>query len=150
MLFRWIRSVAADDPRYESLLPILTQLETSSADVVFSHGDYQPGNVLFRGAEVRGVVDWLEAAPRGRAFDVAYCRAVLAIHPGGHAPDLFQQFYEERVGTEVACQRWDRVLALRSMRGARGRWPEAFARLGVDITADAIWERSSRWFDRLT
>ncbi|HUP86833.1 MAG TPA: aminoglycoside phosphotransferase family protein [Acidimicrobiales bacterium] len=148
-LFNWIRSLAADESRYKSLLPVLTELETSTVDLVFSHGDYQPGNVLFRHAEVRGVVDWLDAAPRERAFDVAYCRAVLAIHPGGDAPDLFRQFYEERVATDVGCQSWDRVLALRSMRGSRGRWPEAFARLGVNITADDIWDRSARWFDSL-
>lgn len=149
-LFNWIRSVAADEPRCKSLLPVLTELETSNADLVFSHGDYQPGNVLFRHAEVRGVVDWLDAAPRERGFDVAYCRAVLAVYPGGDAPDVFRHFYEERVGTQVDCQSWDRVLALRSVRGARGRWPEAFARLGVNITTDVIADRSSRWFDSLT
>jgi len=149
-LFEWIRSVAADEPRFESLLPVLAVLETSSDDLVFSHGDYHPGNVIFRVAEVRGVVDWLDAAPRERGFDVAYCRAVLAVHPGGDAPNLFRRSYEAHLGREVDCHRWDRVLAARGMRGARGRWPDAFARLGVDISPDVIWERSSRWLDSLT
>ena len=149
-LFDWIRTATTDEPRFESLRPILRELEVSSSDVVFSHGDYQPGNVLFRQAEVRGVVDWLDAAPRDRAFDVAYCRGVLAVYPGGDSPDLFRQSYEELVGTEVDCRRWDLVLAARGMRGARARWSEAFARLGVDIPADVMWDRSSRWFDSLS
>ncbi|NYE75087.1 aminoglycoside phosphotransferase (APT) family kinase protein [Microlunatus parietis] len=42
------------------------------------HGDYHPGNLLWRDGALTGVIDWNGARLGSRWFDVAYCRADVA------------------------------------------------------------------------
>lgn len=45
----------------------------------FLHRDYHLGNVLFEGAEVTGVVDWVETSWGPADLDVAHCSTALAL-----------------------------------------------------------------------
>jgi aminoglycoside phosphotransferase (APT) family kinase protein len=58
-------------------------------DRVFIHRDYHPGNVLFRRAQVTGVVDWQAACLGPRCADVWHCRANLLGRFGRSVADDF-------------------------------------------------------------
>ena len=141
-----LRSPTVRDRRLQRIATAVEDLFAQpDGDVVFSHGDYHPGNVLFRDGRVTGVVDWFDAGPRSRASDVAYCRGVLAVHPAGDVPDRFLRAYESETGRPLRCDRWDALWAARGFLGARGRWPAALASLGVMITGIEIEQRSAMW-----
>jgi len=99
VLTRWRRwqptteGLGSDLVRAENALGAL-YLVAADAPVVFSHDDYNPGNVLFCGGSLSGVVDWSDITVEPRQAAVALYRHMLAIHPGGRAPDLFLASYQ--------------------------------------------------------
>ncbi len=129
-----------------SALAHLRQL-AKTQPVVFSHGDYHPGNVLFDGGVISGVVDWSATKLEPAGFDVATCRAMLAVMSGAELPDRFLAAYRNAAEAPVVHLRlWD-VLA-----GARAfQWSphaqEAFAALGVRIEADEVRKRIEVFLD---
>lgn len=64
----------------------------------FLHRDFHPGNVLFDGAAVSGVVDWVETSWGPADLDVAHCGTSLALLHGPHAADAFRAAYLARGG----------------------------------------------------
>jgi len=60
---------------------------------VLCHRDYWPGNVLWHGREVSGVVDWTHACRGPAAVDVAHCRRNLAVLFGLDIADDFADRY---------------------------------------------------------
>ncbi|MGI8793849.1 MAG: phosphotransferase family protein [Acidimicrobiales bacterium] len=97
--------------------------------VVFSHADFHPGNVIV-GSElgaVVGVIDWSNARMAPRGFDVGLARSDLAINPGGDAPDRFLEAYESASGLAVGhLGLWDALAA------ARVLWPASVQNRGSD------------------
>ena len=71
------------------------------------HGDYFTGNVLWHRGRVSGVIDWDDAGAAEPGNDVGNCRAELAMHPGGDAPDLFLFAYEREMGPLADRPFWD-------------------------------------------
>jgi aminoglycoside phosphotransferase (APT) family kinase protein len=69
-------------------------------DEVFVHRDYHPGNVLWRGGRVTGVVDWQAASIGPRAADVWHCRGNLLGHFDLSVADHFLQIWQDVSGTE--------------------------------------------------
>ena len=59
----------------------------------FIHRDYHPGNILWNGAEVTGVVDWATVATGPPGIDLARMRLNLALHHGRSAADRFLHAY---------------------------------------------------------
>jgi aminoglycoside phosphotransferase (APT) family kinase protein len=59
----------------------------------FLHRDYHPGNVLWDGARVTGVVDWATAALGPPGIDLARMRLNLAARHGKCAADHFSEAY---------------------------------------------------------
>jgi aminoglycoside phosphotransferase (APT) family kinase protein len=53
------------------------------------HRDYHPGNVLFEGRELTGIVDWGNVCAGPPEIDVAHCRVNLAIVHGVEVADAF-------------------------------------------------------------
>ena len=49
-------------------------------DRVFLHRDFHPGNVLWTGDTITGVVDWVSACAGPPEEDIAHCRVNLARH----------------------------------------------------------------------
>jgi aminoglycoside phosphotransferase (APT) family kinase protein len=62
----------------------------------FLHRDFHPGNVLFAGAAVSGVVDWVETSWGPPGLDVAHCATALALL---HGAEDFAAHYREAGGT---------------------------------------------------
>jgi aminoglycoside phosphotransferase (APT) family kinase protein len=87
----WTRAPAA----WESLAD-LVRSPSPAAPSVFLHRDYHPGNVLWTGGEITGVVDWATAGIGPRGMDVAHTRANLALIDGVVAADAYLAAY-------VAC-----------------------------------------------
>ncbi len=59
----------------------------------FLHRDFQPGNVLWAGEQVAGVVDWVETSTGPADLDVAHCAANLATLHGVQAAVAFRRAY---------------------------------------------------------
>jgi aminoglycoside phosphotransferase (APT) family kinase protein len=66
-----------------------------------SHDDFSPGNLLYDGGQLSGVVDWADIVVEPRHGAVALFRHFLAIHPGGEAPELFLESYEHAAQTSL-------------------------------------------------
>jgi aminoglycoside phosphotransferase (APT) family kinase protein len=72
----------------------------------FLHRDYHPGNVLFAGGAVSGVVDWVETSWGPPDLDVAHCCTNLALLYGLDAPERFREAYVEAGGTLSDTRYW--------------------------------------------
>lgn len=79
------------------------------------HGDFWPGNVLWKDGETVAVIDWEDAAWGDPLSDVGNARLELLWAYGPEAMDAFTERYRERM-PELACDAlhfWDLFAALR-------------------------------------
>jgi len=90
----------------------------------FLHRDFQPGNVLWDGDRVSGVVDWVETSTGPVDLDVAHCASNLATLHGAGAGTAFTEAYDaaggERAADRDARTYWQ-VLDLVAFLPAAGR-----------------------------
>lgn len=93
----WNRAIDA----YES--------ERPRSDRVFLHRDFHPGNVLWEGGEVSGIVDWVSSCAGPAEEDVAHCRMNLAMHHGQATADRFLQIWLQATGRTEYSPYWDLV-----------------------------------------
>lgn len=63
------------------------------------HRDYQPGNVLFDGSRLSGVVDWVETSWGPPDLDVAHCQTNIALLGGVDAAAPWRASYVAAGGT---------------------------------------------------
>lgn len=75
--------IAADPPPY---------------DGCFLHRDFHPGNVLFNGTAVTGVVDWVETSWGPPDLDMAHCCTALALLHGPTACERMRATYRAAGG----------------------------------------------------
>ena len=135
----WIEAGLRTRERLLATLP-------SDAPVGLVHGDYQPGNVLYDGGRLSGVIDWELASIGGRLLDVGWLM-MLADRQSWHAgwmplcplsPDAVAARYEQAMGEPQADLAWYQALA--------GYRLGAISCLNVHLhrsgrRPDAIWER---------
>ena len=147
---RWQPStegMGSDAPKVNALLARLYDL-AATLPTVLSHDDYNPGNLLYDGDRLSGVVDWADIAIEPRHAAVALYRHFLAIHPGGKAPETFLDAYERAAKTSLDdLELWDVLYGLRGLRPI-DHWVLACEGLGLDITSSEIRERSQAWVRR--
>jgi aminoglycoside phosphotransferase (APT) family kinase protein len=137
--------MGSDSSRADVLLSRLRE-EAGGLPIVLSHDDFNPGNLLYDGGRLSGVVDWADIVVEPRHAAVALFRHFLAIHPGGEAPELFLDSYEHAAHTSLNdIHPWDVLYGLRGVRPALDHWVLAFDGLGLDITAKEIQDRSRAW-----
>lgn len=116
----------------------LHQTETArpTAPDVFIHRDLHPGNVLWNGRRIAGIVDWVNACTGPAAIDFAHCRVNLTVLWGLEAADAFS----------VIDPAWDIEAALGFLDwdpADRDRWPGELPRSfveggGPDLSAEVI------------
>lgn len=107
-----------------------------------------PGNLLFNGGHLTGVVDWADVTIEPREAAVALFRHFLALHPGGDAPELFLDAYEHAASISLDdIALWDVLYGLRGVRPV-DHWVTACDRLGLVITSMEIQEKSRAWVGR--
>jgi len=82
----------------------------SGSDSVLLHRDFHPGNVLWSGGEISGVVDWVSSCVGPPEADVAHCRYNLAVVAGDPAAaDRFLALWQQATGTSGYDHAWDLV-----------------------------------------
>jgi aminoglycoside phosphotransferase (APT) family kinase protein len=147
---RWQRwqpstdAMGSDSARADEVLAQLYD-RIGTLPTVLSHDDYNPGNLLYDGAKLSGVVDWADVTIEPRQAAVALYRHFLAIHPGGDAPEMFLDAYERATSTPLDdLALWDVLYGLRGVRPV-DHWVLACEGLGLNITSAEIQERSWAW-----
>jgi aminoglycoside phosphotransferase (APT) family kinase protein len=79
---------------------------------VFIHRDFHPGNVLWVGDALTGVVDWVNASLGSPEADVGHCRINVARHLGYEVAERLTARYLARSGRGDYHPYWDLVDAV--------------------------------------
>jgi len=81
--------LAESDPVCEALHSLSSRAPTST----LVHGDYWPGNVLWKAGKLVAVLDWEDAAYGDPVSDLAGCRLELLWKYGASAAEAFSEHY---------------------------------------------------------
>jgi aminoglycoside phosphotransferase (APT) family kinase protein len=80
---------------------------TPPSEQVFLHRDFHPGNILWTGTEISGVVDWTSSCAGPPEEDIGHCRANLAIRRGQDWADEFLALWQDLTGKRDYHPYWD-------------------------------------------
>ena len=107
--------------------------------IVVVHRDHHPGNVLWHGGSVSGVVDWQSASVGPPSLDVGHCRwNLLSSRHGTALADRFTAAWEQLTGERY--DPWaDVVAVIGDLDGARDD-PPPHAAVVADFLARAVAE----------
>jgi aminoglycoside phosphotransferase (APT) family kinase protein len=106
------------------------------------HGDYWPGNVLWRHGQLVAVLDWEEAAIGDPLADIALARLDVLWAFGEAAMQVFTQHYRDQHALDWRnLPLWDLRVALRPMSNL-ARWAPAY--VGSPICRPDINEQTMR------
>lgn len=112
------------------------------------HGDYWPGNILWRNEELCCVIDWEEAAKGDALADLALARLDISWAFGEEAMKLFTERYRERTALNWRrLPHWDLWVALRPM-SQLSRWAPAYAGPAIgrpDVTVETMTKAHHRF-----
>jgi aminoglycoside phosphotransferase (APT) family kinase protein len=119
-----------------------------SAEHVFLHRDYHPGNLLWEKGALSAIVDWPSSCSGPRGIDVAHTRGNLALVDGMGAADLFLHAYRELVPSYDHDPWWDIADLLSFDSDFAGVM--AFNAFGADLSIDLLHSRADEWAHALT
>lgn len=113
----------AGHPLTAPIFEAVRELRTSLRRVrpVFLHMDYWPGNILWHGDRISGLVDWDAASYGDPALDVAYFRMNMYLRGIKEAADIFLRCYEAESGPVENLGFWELACAARPLP-APARW----------------------------
>jgi aminoglycoside phosphotransferase (APT) family kinase protein len=136
----------ADDPLEPALRQsVLSAWPTVSATPTrraLVHGDYWPGNLLWRRGRLVGVVDWEDARVGDPSRDVAICRGDLTLLFGQDAANAFLGHYEAVADRRVSdLPFWDLLTCTLALPEV-DHWSPGWRALGrSDMTVESARER---------
>ena len=112
----------------------------------FRHGDFWPGNVLWKDGELAAVIDWEETSIGDPLFDVSLTRLDVLWAYGEPAMHAFTERYQSRRHINYDfLPFWDLRISLRPMKNI-SNWASSFPPMGrPDVTA-ASMTAGHRWF----
>jgi aminoglycoside phosphotransferase (APT) family kinase protein len=87
------------------------------SDRVFVHRDFHPANILWTGAEITGIVDWVSSCAGPPEEDVGHCRINIAQHHGQAAADRFLTLWQEMTGQRDYDPYWDLTTVVSMVSG---------------------------------
>ncbi len=141
------RPSAVDDPssRIWAILESVWPLRAANRPVLL-HGDFWPGNVLWRDGRLVAVIDWEDAALGEPLADLAISRLdVLMIH-GADAMEAFTSHYRAVSQIEATTlPYWDLCAALRAPTDI-AEWADGWPELGRDDITEATMRDGHGWF----
>lgn len=77
---------------------VTAHLPSLASEHVFTHGDFNPSNVLWHRGRISGVVDWSAARLDARWSELAYCRGSVCYLLGPDIADRLADAYSDIVG----------------------------------------------------
>ncbi len=102
---------------------------------VLMHGDFHPGNIMWHEGMLTGVLDWGGARLGSRWFDLAYCRADVALLFGIRGVRRLTEHYLDAVdATPVDLPTFDLMCGLAAHRLGTSRWLHAYRHQGCTDT----------------
>jgi aminoglycoside phosphotransferase (APT) family kinase protein len=115
-------------------------------EVTLVHGDFWPGNILWRYGRLSGVVDWEQVRRGDPIQDVGCCRLDLTLLFGSAAADTFVQEYVAASGRAPRhLFFWELFIASMALENVP-HWIEGYHDLGrTDITAEESQARLERF-----
>jgi aminoglycoside phosphotransferase (APT) family kinase protein len=110
------------------------------------HGDFWPGNILWRYGRLTGVVDWEQVRRGDPTQDVGCCRLDLTLLFGPATADTFVREYEAasgRISRHLFF--WELFIASMAIENVE-HWIEGYHDLGrIDVTAEEAQARLERF-----
>jgi aminoglycoside phosphotransferase (APT) family kinase protein len=101
-----IPSWSSSPHAWKRLIELVSTPEPYSP-VVFLHRDYHPGNLLWDGGRLAGIVDWAVACRGPTAVDVAHSRCNLMMIDGSDAAERFLLEYKKANPSYAHDPWWD-------------------------------------------
>jgi aminoglycoside phosphotransferase (APT) family kinase protein len=84
---------------------------------VLIHGDFHPGNTLWHGGRLTGIADWMESRLGPASYELAYCRADVALLLDRAAADRLTHHYAAVAGaTPADVPVFDLICGLQALR----------------------------------
>ncbi len=106
---------------------------------VLLHGDFWPGNILWRDGQLVAVIDWEDAAVGDPLADVANSRLEILWAFGIDAMQRFTHQYQSMTTIDFThLPYWDLCAALRPVA--------QIAQWGLDVTTEKTMRERHRWF----
>ena len=138
-------------PLARLVLPALRRLagRLVEARSVFVHGDFWPGQVIWRRGRLEGVVDWDFPRLDDPGVDLGYCRLDISLMAGPEAAASFLTAYTRAAGAPPALMPlWDLIAAFQAMERP-GMWHrEGFAGIGrPELHGEEVEERLAEFVD---
>ena len=131
-----------DEGRIRKTLEVVWPLPQRNAAALL-HGDYWPGNILWREGKLVAVIDWEDARLGDPLYDLAISRLDLLWIYGVEAMDVFTRHYQSLMALDYTdLPYWDLAAALRLVRLAGAdlaEWAAFYPPFGrPDITEQTI------------
>ena len=115
-----------EEARIRAALHALWPWQQHNADALL-HGDYWPGNMLWRDGLLVAVIDWEEADIGDPLADLAISRLDILWAFGEAAMHTFTESYRQSSALDFRnLARWDLYVALRPMSNL-ARWSQSYA-----------------------
>lgn len=116
---------------------------------VLRHGDFWPGNVLWKDGKLVAVVDWESACIGDALADLAICRLDIFFILGGAAMDAFtERYFTESKVDATDLTYWDLFASLRPIHRLP-EWAAAYPSLGrPDVTLETMTRDHNRFVER--
>lgn len=134
-----------DDHRIRAVLEAHQPIVRKNPDVLL-HGDFWPGNILWRDGKLVAVIDWEDTQVGDPLYDFAISRMDILSLLGREAMERFSGYYEAQMPIDYSqIAYWDLNAALRILRISASdltAWAEYFTPiLKQEITAEMIRTR---------
>lgn len=118
--------------------PRLREIGIPSAPLTFVHGDLWPGNLLFQGDRLTGIVDWGDAGVGHPGLEVGYLAADLRVATGSQqVHEAAIDAYEELRGPLPNRAWWEVAGYLRFPRDPAD-WLPAWIEAGLTVSATEV------------
>ncbi|MGB0388284.1 MAG: phosphotransferase family protein [Ardenticatenaceae bacterium] len=130
----------------DAVWPLSTGNQVLPSDACLLHGDFWPGNMLWKNGQLVAVVDWEDAKVGDPLEDLAISRFDLLFIFGLDVMKAFTHHYKAISPIDFThLPYWDLYAALRAAPGI-AEWAAGWPQLGrPDLTEHAIRE-AHRWF----